>query len=154
MIATEAHASGGFESDTAKWDSFIEGFQFEDSWAIGTAYQAGDTVTYGGYVYVAKRNTTGDKPTISTDDWSVFTTGFKFQGEYSSLTNYLVGDVVRLGGSTYVALTDNADAEPTTDAAWSQLNSGVNWTQSTETFLQVQGVNAAGVSGSEHDLTL
>ena len=147
-IATEAHASGGFESDTAKWDSFIEGFQFEDSWAIGTAYQTGDTVTYGGYVYVAKRNTTGDKPTISTDDWSVFTTGFKFQGEYSSLTNYLVGDVVRLGGSTYVALTDNADAEPTTDAAWSQLNSGVNWTQSTETFLQVQGVNAAGVSGS------
>ena len=147
-IVTEAHTSNAFESDEAKFDSFIEGFQFEDSWAIGTAYQTGDTVTYGGYVYVAKRNTTGDKPTISADDWSVFTTGFKFQGEYSSLTSYLVGDVVRLGGSTYVALTDNADAEPTTDAAWSRLNSGVNWTQSTETFLQVQAVNATGVSGS------
>ena len=148
-IAKTPHTSSTFETEQANWDSFVEGFQFEDSWNVNSNYQTGDTVTYGGYVYVARTNHTNQKPTTNADDWDVFTTGFKFQGEYSTLTNYKVGDVARLGGSTYVALTDNADAEPSTDAAaWSKLNSGINWTQSTETFLQVQGVNATGVSGS------
>ena len=148
-IATTAHTSSTFETEQSNWDSFIEGFQFEDSWNSSSNYQTGDTVTYGGYVYVARTNHTNLQPTSNDAAWDVFTTGFKFQGEYSSLTDYKVGDVARLGGSTYVALADNNDAEPSTDlASWSKLNSGINWTQSTETFLQVQGVNAAGVSGS------
>jgi hypothetical protein len=147
-ISTTAHTSSDFETETANWDSFIEGFQFEDSWNSNSNYQSGDTVTYGGYVYVARTNHTNSQPTANPADWDVFTTGFKFQGEYSALINYRVGDVVRLGGSTYVALSDSVDTDPSVDAEWSRLNSGINWTQSTETFLQVQGVNATGVSGS------
>lgn len=147
-IATAAHSSTDFESDEANWESFIEGFQYEDSWNSLSNYQVGDTVTYGGYIYVAKTNNTNSQPTSNPADWDVFTTGFKFQGDWSSLTEYKVGDVVRLGGSTYVALTDNDDQEPPNETYWSRLNSGINWTYSTQTFLQVQGVNAPGQSGS------
>ena len=147
-IATASHTSSNFESDETNWAAFVEGFQFEDSWNVGSNYQTGDTITYGGYVYVAKRNNTGAQPTTSADDWDVFTTGFSFQGDWTALDNYKVGDVVRLGGSTYVALGDNDDQEPPNLTHWSLLNSGINWTYSTETFLQVQGVNASGVSGS------
>jgi len=147
-IATAPHTSNDFELDEANWEVFIEGFQFEDSWNSISNYQVGDTVTYGGYVYVARTNNTNSQPTNNPDDWDVFTTGFKFQGDWSALTSYKVGDVVRLGGNTFVALADNlGSADITTDADWSQLNSGINWTVSTETFLQVSGTNEIG-SGS------
>jgi hypothetical protein len=147
-IATSAHTSTNFEADEANWDSFIEGFQFEDSWNSISNYQIGDTVTYGGYIYVAKENNTNSQPTSNPLDWDVFTTGFKFQGDWSVLTEYRVGDVVRLGGATYVALLDNDGQEPPENTYWSKLNSGINWTNSTESFLQVTGTIAAGGSGS------
>jgi hypothetical protein len=148
FIATSAHTSTDFISDDANWDVFIEGFQFEDSWDNSTVYQSGDTITYGGYVYVAKTNNTGSQPTTSPADWEVFTTGFKFQGDWATLDEYKVGDVVRLGGSTYVATADNDAQEPPNVTYWQLLNSGVNWTQSTESYSQISGTNAAGGSGS------
>jgi hypothetical protein len=146
-IATTAHTSSDFESDEAYWEQFVEGFQFEDSWNNAANYQTGDTVTYGGYVYVAKTNNTNSQPTANPADWDVFTTGFKFQGDWTALSSYRVGDVVRLGGNTYVALSDNTDNEPPNVTFWSLLNSGINWTYSSETFLQVSGTNVAS-SGS------
>ena len=148
-IATAPHTSDDFETDELNWESFIEGFQFEDSWNVNSNYQTGDTITYGGYVYVARTNNTGSKPTENAADWDVFTTGFKFQGDWSALVDYKVGDVVRLGGNTFVALADNIGSDDiASDADWSLLNSGINWTVSTETFLQVTSTNNAGVSGS------
>jgi len=154
-IATAAHTSTDFESDeAANWDSFIEGFQFEDSWNSGANYQIGDTVTYGGYIYVAKTNNTNSQPTSNPADWDVFTTGFKFQGEWSVLTDYKVGDVIRLSGNTYVATSDNTGNEPPNGTYWSLLNSGINWANSTKTFLQVSGVNVEGSgSGARFDVT-
>ena len=148
FICTAAHTSNAFLTDESNWDVFIEGFQFEDSWDNSTIYQIGDTITYGGYVYVAATNNSGSQPSSNPSDWEVFTTGFKFQGDWSSLDSYRVGDVVRLGGNTYVAIGDNADQEPPNVTYWSLLNSGINWTTSTETFSQVAGINASGVSGS------
>ena len=148
FICTAAHVSGNFLTDEANWDVFIEGFQFEDSWNNSTTYQIGDTVTYGGYVYVAKTNNSGAQPTASPADWEVFTTGFAFQGDWSALDPYKVGDVVRLGGNTYVAIADNDGQEPPNGSVWELLNSGINWTNNTESFSQVAGVNASGVSGS------
>ena len=148
FIATSAHTSTDFISDDANWDVFIEGFQFEDSWSNATVYQSGDTITYGGYVYVAKTNNTNSQPTTNPSDWEVFTTGFKFQGDWATLDAYKVGDVVRLGGSTYVAIADSTAQEPPNVTYWSLLNSGVNWTTSTESYSQIGGTNASGVSGS------
>jgi len=148
FIAITPHTSTGFVADEANWAVFIEGFQFEDSWDNSTNYQIGDTVTYGGYVYVAKTNNSNAQPTASPDDWDVFTTGFAFQGDWSSLDSYKVGDVVRVGGTTYVAIADSTDEVPPNASFWSRLNSGINWTQSTESYSQLSGTNAAGGSGS------
>jgi hypothetical protein len=148
FICTAPHTSTGFIADEANWDVFIEGFQFEDSWNNSTNYQIGDTVTYGGYVYVAKTNNVNAQPTASPLDWEVFTTGFAFQGDWSSLDSYKVGDVVRIGGTTYVAIADSTDEVPPNDTYWFKLNSGINWTQSTESYSQISGTNAAGQSGS------
>ena len=148
FIAITPHTSTGFVADEANWDTFIEGFQFEDSWDNATNYQIGDTVTYGGYVYLAKTNNSNAQPTASPDDWEVFTTGFSFQGDWSSLDSYKVGDVVRVGGTTYVAIADSTDEVPPNNSFWFKLNSGINWTSSTESYSQVSGTNATGQSGS------
>ena len=153
FICTAPHTSDAFLTDETNWDVFIEGFQFEDSWNSVTIYQIGDTVTYGGYVYVAKTNNSAAQPTASPLDWEVFTTGFAFQGDWSTLDTYKVGDVVRVGGTTYVAIADSAEQIPPNDTYWSKLNSGINWTNSTETFSQVQGTNSVGSgSGARFDV--
>jgi hypothetical protein len=154
FICTAPHTSDDFLTDEGSWDVFIEGFQFEDSWNSATTYQIGDTVTYGGYVYVAKTNNSAAQPTANPADWEVFTTGFAFQGDWSALDSYKVGDVVRVGGTTYVAIADSTDQVPPNDTYWSKLNSGINWTNSTQTFLQVQGTNTLGSgSGARFDVT-
>jgi hypothetical protein len=153
FICTAPHTSNDFLTDETNWDVFIEGFQFEDSWNNSNVYQIGDTVTYGGYVYVAKTNNSAAQPTASPADWEVFTTGFAFQGDWSSIDSYKVGDVVRVGGTTYVAVADSTDQNPPNDTYWSKLNSGINWTNSTETFLQVQGTNdVSSGSGARFDV--
>ena len=147
-ICIEPHnPNSTFTADEAKWDQFVEGLEFEDSWDASALYQPGDFVTYGGYSYVAKTNNNAVKPTESTADWSLFTTGFNWRGDYdddqdSSGTDYRVGDVVRLGGYTYLCVEDHLyDDELALDGGyegfrpssfantdyWVRLNSGFEW---------------------------
>ena len=116
--------------DEAKWNQFVEGLEFEDSWAGVTRYQPGDFVTYGGYSYVAKTNNLGARPTSSPSDWDLFTAGFRFIGDWgddSSNYEYFTGDVVRLGGYTYLAIADSSGQRPPNATYWQKLNSGVAW---------------------------
>jgi hypothetical protein len=116
--------------DEAKWNQFVEGLEFEDSWAGVTRYQPGDFVTYGGYSYVAKTNNLGARPTSSPNDWDLFTAGFRFIGDWgddSSNYEYFTGDVVRLGGYTYLCITDSSGHRPPNATYWQKLNSGIAW---------------------------
>ena len=116
--------------DEAKWNQFVEGLEFEDSWAGVTRYQPGDFVTYGGYSYVAKTNNLGARPTSSPSDWDLFTAGFRFIGDWgddSSNYEYFTGDVVRLGGYTYLCIADSSGHRPPNATYWQKLNSGVAW---------------------------
>lgn len=136
-----------FTDDEEKWNQFVEGLEFEDSWSATELYQPGDFVTYGGYSYVSKTNNNASKPTENPSDWSLFTTGFNWRGDYdddadSSAQDYRVGDVVRLGGYTYLCIEDHLyDDEialnpsyngyrPSTfenTEYWIRLNSGIEW---------------------------
>ena len=116
--------------DESKWNQFVEGLEFEDSWAGVTRYQPGDFVTYGGYSYVAVTNNLGARPTANPSDWDLFTAGFRFIGDWgddSSNYEYFVGDVVRLGGYTYLCKADSSGHRPPNAAYWQKLNSGVAW---------------------------
>jgi hypothetical protein len=130
-ICTTYHTSQNVLSDDeAKWSQFIEGLEFEDSWAGTTYYQAGDFVTYGGYSYVAITNNVGQRPTDNPTDWDLFTTGFRLVGDWgadSSNFQYFVGDVVRQGGYTYLCILDNTGQEPPNLTYWERLNQGIEW---------------------------
>lgn len=116
-----------FTDDESKWDQFVEGLEFEDSWSSSVDYQPGDFVTYGGYSYVAITNHTNSVPTSNPTDWDLFTTGFRFVGDWDNLTEYLVGDVIRLGGYTYLCTDDHTGSRPPNVTYWQRLNSGIYW---------------------------
>lgn len=110
-ICVNAHAASlTFAADSAYWNQFVEGVEFEDNWLIGTTYQPGDIVRYGGNQYVAKTISTGSNPLTGTSDWDLFTEGFKFQAEWANNTSYKIGEVVSYGGYTYLAATDSPAA--------------------------------------------
>ena len=134
-ICTIYHSSAvatTFEADATagRWAQYVEGLEFEDSWASSIIYQPGDIATYGGYAYISKTNHTSaalSPPSTNTTDWDLYTTSIKFQGEWSSVSGYKVGDIVRLGGYTYVAVVDNTNQTPPNLSYWDRLNSGIRW---------------------------
>ena len=130
-IAISAHTStSNFQSDSANWQKFVEGFQFEDEWNIFAEYQPGDIVRYGGNQYIAKTNHTGSIPPTATNDWDLFSTGLRFLGDWgddSSAFEYQIGDVVRLGGYTYRCIQDHQSQQPPNTLYWERLNTGLDW---------------------------
>jgi hypothetical protein len=130
-ICIQHHTSqGSFVDDESKWNQFVDGLEFEDSWRANINYQPGDFVTYGGYSYIAKTFNQGSKPSEVLDDWDLFSTGFRWAGEYaedSSDQDYLTGDVVRLNGYTYLCVKTHNGFPPPNETYWAQLNSGLDW---------------------------
>ena len=131
-IAIQEHtASAAFATDSANWEKFVEGFQYENDWSPYALYQPGDIVRYGGNQYIARDTSTAVIPTVGTDTWELFTEGFRFIGDWnedSSNTQYKVGEVVRLGGFTYVCTADHISAQqPPNDDYWKKVNEGFRW---------------------------
>jgi len=106
-ICTTPHTSTGSTLDAAKFNIFVNGFEFVNSWSSSTSYVIGDIVTYGGNTYTAIQSGSNQNPSTQASYWSPFTSGFTYSGDWNSVTSYQIGDVVRLGGYTYLALVDN-----------------------------------------------
>ena len=125
---TSGHQSGA-TFDTTKFEVYVEGLNFEDSWTANDPYQKGDIVTYRGYSYISKTtHASATTPNIDTTNWDVITTGFSAQGEYAAATTYAPGDVVRYGGNTYVNKVGSTGVAPTTTNNWDLISEGFNWT--------------------------
>ena len=130
ICVTPYTSQARLNQDEANWAQFVEGLEFEDSWAPTRNYEVGDIVTYGGYSYVAKTNHVESRPTDNPTDWDLFNTGFRFVGEWgddSSAQDYLVGDVIRHDGFTYVCTLDHQNQEPPNVTYWEKLNEGFKW---------------------------
>ena len=130
-IATEYHtASSEFTTDTANWEKFVEGFQYEAEWNYEASYQPGDIVQYGGNQYISKTDHSDSIPSTNPGDWTLFSEGFKFIGDWgedSSAYEYKVGEIVRLGGYTYRCIQDHQDQIPPNADYWQRLNYGFEW---------------------------
>ena len=131
-ICTTQHTSSAtnLAADESNWAQFVEGLEFEDGWAIGTAYQPGDFVTYGGYSYVAITNNVGLKPSDNAAAWDLFTTGFRYVGDYdvnAADLEYIEGDVARVGGYTYLCILKHTSQHPPSANYWQRLNEGMEW---------------------------
>jgi Ubiquitin-activating enzyme E1 FCCH domain len=129
-LCIEAHTSNSSAFEELKWDLFVAGLEYEDSWSALTEYQIGDIVSYGGYAYVAVRRNTAKIPPTDTADWDLLTTGFNNRARYSSAQSYKVGDLVQYGGNVYVAGSEVAAGEtPYTDVSkWNKIVDGFRWT--------------------------
>ena len=105
-ICVQEHTStADFPADAALyWETFVEGFEFEDDWSDATTYQPGDVVRYGGNQYVSLTNHTDTVPTEAANtDWNLFTEGFRFEGDWNDATAYKIGSVVRVNGFSFLA---------------------------------------------------
>ena len=100
-----------FISDETKFELFVAGLVFEDTYDANTTYQPGDIVSFGGYTYVATSIHSSSSPNL-LNDWEIVTTGFKVVGTWDVATTYYQGDVVLLGGNSYVSKTTNTGQNP------------------------------------------
>ena len=119
-----------FTTDSAKWDTFVQGFQYENEWNYNKRYQRDDVVRFGGNQYIAKQTHAGQTPDDDTDYWEIFARGFVFKGDYgsdSSAQEYRPGDVVRLNGYTYLCTATTIGNEPPNASYWERLNAGLFW---------------------------
>jgi hypothetical protein len=127
-LCTTAHTStASFVTDSANWDLFVPGLEFEDAWSSSATYQIGDIVTYGGYAYVSLQNHTNQVPSTATSFWDLLTTGYRNEGVWNSIDSYEVGNVVQYGGNVYEAIVDNSNTVPTNTGFWKLLVQGLNF---------------------------
>ena len=136
-ICTGAHTAdvSDFTADSANWSTFVEGFEFANTWNDSAAYKIGDVVKYGGNQYVAKTNNTAANPVSSGADWALFAEGFSFQNAWNHTTSYKIGEVVSNNGYTYVATADS----PSTDYTITATNNGTGIFTTSDTSGMVVG---------------
>ena len=119
-LAEAAHTP----TDTNYWALMISGLKFEGEYAGGTTYQVGDGVAYGGIVYIAIADTTGNAPPNATY-WSQFADGIQYEGSYAGGTTYQLNDVVTYGGKAYIATALTTGNVPTNASYWNLFVDGV-----------------------------
>lgn len=111
-------------TDEDYWALMISGLKFEGEYDDSTSYQVGDGVAYGGIVYIAIADTTGNEPPNATY-WSQFADGIQYEGSYSGGVSYQQNDVVTYGGKAYIAKSLTTGHAPTNGTYWDILVEGI-----------------------------
>ena len=128
----------GLEGDLAKWDLFIEGFDYKTDWAISTRYKVNDLVRYGATVYLCvtehtSASTLADGLELDIAKWEVFAKGFNWLNTWAINTRYKPNDTVRYGGQLYVCVTGHTSAATVAlgleqdQAKWQYLHKGIEY---------------------------
>ena len=135
---SNADVNIGLEGDQAKWDLFIEGFDYKSDWAISTRYKINDLVRYGATVYLCVTEhtsaaTLADGLELDLAKWEVFSKGFNWLNTWATATRYKPNDTVRYGGQLYVCVTGHTSAADAADgleldqAKWQYLHKGIEY---------------------------
>jgi len=135
---SNADVNIGLEGDLAKWDLFIEGFDYKSDWAISTRYKINDLVRYGATVYLCVTEhtsaaTLADGLELDLAKWEVFSKGFNWLNTWATATRYKPNDTVRYGGQLYVCVTGHTSAADAADgleldqAKWQYLHKGIEY---------------------------
>jgi hypothetical protein len=119
FVCVDAHTSGSlFATNSVKFEVMAEGLESAGAWSSSTLYKKGQTITYGGAVYVALQENTNKNPDTEAADWLKFVDGQQFEGNYNAATAYQKGDIVSYGGYTYIAKGNTTGNAPTSTANW------------------------------------
>ena len=133
-----AVANDGLEADLAKWDLFIEGFNYTSDWAINTRYKINDLVRYGNSIYLCtvahvSAATTADGLEANSGNWESFAKGFNWLNNWAINTRYKANDTVRYGGQLYICITGHTSAATTAlglepdQAKWQAVHPGIEY---------------------------
>ena len=80
-VCVDAHTSASvFADNVAKFEVMSEGLESAGVWGTSTLYKKGQTVTYGGAVYIALQESTNQNPYDQPGYWSKFVDGQQFEG--------------------------------------------------------------------------
>src|SRR5210317_423004 len=136
-VCLTAHTStSSFADNEAKWDLMVSGLENAGTWSSVTLYKTGQTVTYGGAVYIALRENTNANPYTNASDWQKFVDGQQFEGDYNSGTDYQKGDIVFSAGYLYVAKQNTTSNDPTNITYWDVYVKGYqdtgNWIEGSQ----------------------
>jgi hypothetical protein len=111
---------------------YLPGYAFTNEWSGTRIYAIGDVVRFGGNLYAANTNHTGNQPGVNQQfedsvvnaNWTIIHKGINFRGEYNpnNNTQYQEGDVIRRGGALWVSITNQF----TDDSSLSPLDTS-NW---------------------------
>jgi hypothetical protein len=112
--------------NTTDWDLFTTGFSNQGSYNNATAYKVGDVVQVGGWTYLAKLATTGNRPPNVTY-WERLNTGIEWNNAWTDATYYDAGDAVRFGDSSYICILEHTSDETITQNRPDQDVTGINW---------------------------
>ena len=86
---------------SAYWALVAAGSGWRGAYNASESYYLQDIVTYGGYLYIAKNDSTGVAPT-ETNNWDIFATSYNERGTWNNTTTYSAGDVVKYGAKRYI----------------------------------------------------
>jgi hypothetical protein len=86
-------------------------------------YKKNDIVTYGGAVYIAVQQSTGQSPS-NASYWTSLVGGFQYLSTYSGSVTYKKGDIVSYGGNNYIAKQDTINYVPTNTTYWTLFSQG------------------------------
>ena len=122
----------------SKWNLMTDGQSWQGDWAINIVYRIGDTVKYGGNVYLCNLGHTSAANTslgLENDSgkWDIFAEGFDWKGDWTVLTRYKLNDLVKYGGYTYICSLNHTSAATAAlglennIANWQVFNSGIEY---------------------------
>jgi len=96
-------STSNFYTDlTTNWNLASDGQVWLGTWAGTTVYKIGDTVKYGGIVYVCNLGHTSQS-TLEADSskWDTFASAFDWKDAWAISTAYKIGDIVKYGATIY-----------------------------------------------------
>ena len=138
FVCVDNHTSAateilGLEDDSASWNTFAEGFNWESEWTTSNRYQVGDVVSYGGFIYRCSISHTSSATTTlglenDTANWQIVNRGLDYKGQWSpSSVRYKVNDLVKYGAKVYICTTYHTSSATFASGNWAEFVEGTEF---------------------------
>jgi hypothetical protein len=143
-------STSNFYTDlTANWNLASDGQAWLGTWAGTTTYKIGDTVKYGGTVYICNLGHTS-QATLEADSakWDTFASAFDWKDAWTISTTYKIGDIVKYGATIYRCKLGHTSAAT---LALGLENNQANWDVLNQSF-DYKGTFAGSTRYKEKDV--
>lgn len=150
---SSSSASGGFYSDSARWELMTDGTEWKNNWATSTYYKVNDLIKFGARIFICSNGHTSSATANSgfysdSANWQLYADGYQNVQTWTPSTYYKVNDIVKFGARLYLANTGHT-ANSTANSGfysdgnkWQLLNDGIQnfGTWSTNTYYKINDI--------------